>query len=197
MSNYTIETPLDINPSGALRLYATNSANRVSISSAATSANVNFRLPLLGTANQYLQRLAPTNTGWTTPIAQLSGLTIPVNLRLTTSNMPVTPTVISSGTFTVLNYFIYGGTTTSNLMQQISVVFSITPANTNAEIRIDDVTTPTSNITTITCTSTGTGITTTSGSINTLLLPAGEVVISLSARITTATSISLYSINIS
>lgn len=197
MSNYRIETPLACRDTGSLGLHATNSANSIIITSAATSANVDFTLPATaGTSGQYLQRSGPTSTTWASGTAVATNDTIPATIRLMGGNLPVTPTNITTVAFTVVGYFIFGGTTTSRTPQTMSIVFSVSPANTAGQVRLGDLTTPTANITTTTVTNTTTAVTQASVAINTLLLPANQSVMVLSAAITTATTLSLYSITI-
>lgn len=196
MSNYKIESPLSC--SSQLRLFGTNSANYINLSSASTSSAVDFTLPATnGTADQYLQRSGATSTTWTTGKPATTGDTIPLTLRMISGNFPASPTTISSVAFTILSYFSYGGTTSSRTPQTLTAVFSITPANTNASIRLGDQTNSVPNIVTLTCTSTTTSITFASIAIPSGSIPASQAVMTLSAAITTATSISIYSINIS
>lgn len=195
MSNYKLESPVNISPSGILRLFQTNSTNAISISSSAGASGLDFTLPgNAGTPGQFLQRTSATSTSWATGTTTQTSNTIPITIRLTRDILPSPGTNITSNVFSVLGYFIFGGTATSQPIHSITAVFAVSPAGTSGSVRLGDITNSIPNIHTHTCTSGTTAITFTSSDLNTTQLPSGQALMVLSAAITTATTLTLYSV---
>jgi hypothetical protein len=195
MSNYTIETPVDIAPSGTLRLFQTNSTNAISISSAAGSSNVDFTLPSNADAlGQFHQRNSATTTRWFTATASQTGNSMPINIRLDEGNLPCNGASISSGTFTLLTIFTYRGALVSQPMRTMKILFSVTPAASSGEIRLVDVTGGNIILNTTTCTSPTTALTIVTTNLNQSTIPSATSVMEISARVTTATTITFRSV---
>jgi hypothetical protein len=198
MSNYTLESPINITPSGILRIFETNSTNAISISSTAGASGVDFTLPSnAGAAGQFLQRTSATSTSWVTGTSTQTSNTMPITIRLTRGNFPSPGINITSGVFTILGYFIFGGTTLSQTIHTITVIFAVSPASTAGAVRLGDVTNAIPNIYTHTCTSGATTITFSTSNLNTVALPTGQALMVLSAAVTTATTLTLYSVSFS
>lgn len=195
MSNYKLETPIDITPSGVVRLFETNSTNAISIASASTSVDLDFTLPAnAGSAGQFLQRTSATSTAWVTGTATQTSNTLPINLRLAQGNLPSVGFSTSSGAFTTITVFIYGGTITNRIMRNMYVLFTVTPAGSSGEIRLRDVTGGLIVVTTLTCTSATTGLTIATAAIPSTFVPTAQSIMEISGRVTTATTISFHSL---
>lgn len=198
MSNYTLESPINITPSGILRLFQTNSTNAISISSTAGASGVDFTLPgNSGVAGQYLQRTTATSTSWVSGASTQPSNTMPITIRLTQGNFPSPGINITSAVFSVLGYFIFGGTTLSQPIHTITVIFAVSPAGSAGSVRLGDITNAIPNIYTHTCTSGAIAITFSTSDLNTVALPTGQALMVLSAAVTTATTLTLYSVSFS
>lgn len=195
MSNYKLETPISIQPSGILRLFQTNSTNAIDITSSSASTALDFTLPSnAGTAGQFLQRTSATSTAWTTGTATQTGNTMPIAIRLAQGNLPSIGFSISSATFTVITVFLYGGSVTSQPFRNVHILFTVTPAGTAGQLRLRDVTGGFTLITTVNCSSSTATFTINSGSINPSLSPTVNSIMEISGLVTTATTITFHSI---
>lgn len=109
MSNYTLESPVDVTSTGYINLFSTGSSNAVQLQSPSLTSNIPFVLPSTsGSTGQYLSK-GISGTQWSSPPGNTT--MYPLNF-LVTGPTSDTPARTNSNTALVVSTIYFQGTST-------------------------------------------------------------------------------------